>query len=422
MQRVSVREPVGLPRNGLDPGAVLDERYRLVERISQGELGQVFRVHDARLKREVVIKQLHARIATDPSLRATFVRAAEIMANLHHPNVVTVHDAGGWDSLPYLVMPCEDGMRLDLWVRQCGEPLAIDTAMEILDQICAGLSAMHQAGIIHGNVKPSTVLVSETREVTLVDLALHPHMGTLQDIHDPTRVLGFEAPELIRRDGVDAQMAPKLDVYSLGVIAYWLLTGQSPWERTGDALVRPFAADVTPPSELRTDLCPDFDAPILQALRVEPGRRPRVDQLHARLRKAFERSDARNTPFIVVVDDDHVSLTLAENVARVAVEHAEVVGVPDPRSALAIIGMRRPDLVVTDLSMPQLNGIEFTAALRGNNSTASVPVIVVTGVGGANEWKLLHAMGAESLIVKPIRPQMLNDAIRRVLKLDAESA
>lgn len=411
----------GIPFRETSGRDILDDRYRLIERIGHSDVGQLFLAHDPRLRRKVVIKQLHTGTAAGRSLRPKFRGAAELMASLQHPNVVTVHDAGGWETQPYLVMPLCEGTRLDHWAtRHDGPNQPLEVILGILDQACAGVSAMHEVGLIHGNIKPSRILLSDALEVVLVDLAMCHCMKALQAVHDPAKTLGFEAPELIRRDDIGPLMAPKLDVYSLGVIAYWMLTGQSPWGKDTDTLVRQLDPDITPPSQARPDLPGPFDRPILQALHSDPVQRPSIDEFREGLSSAMQESSQQSPPFIVVVDDDQVSLMLAEEAARAAVDNAEVVGVPDPQSALAIIGIRRPDLVVTDLNMPQLNGIEFTAALRGNSSTESVPVIVVTGVGGADDWKLLHALGAEHLMIKPIRPMMLRDAIRRLLKLDSE--
>jgi len=406
------------------PGApsILDDRYELRERIGHGGMGTVFRAWDSRLKREVAIKQLHPAFSTTPPLREMFQREAELMANLRHPNVVVVHDTGGWDTQPYLVMPFHEGLDLERWAgTQEGPPLSIDVVMLILGQVFDGVSAMHHAGVIHGDIKPRNILVSDPLEVILVDLGLARTMSTRVDPKNLSGTPGYLAPELIRRDEPNPRLASKLDVYSLGVTAYWLLTGQTPWGTGGamDLILRQVEGDPPPPSTLVAGLPPGFDAPIVRALDTDPSRRPSVEHLRDALMRAAAQSKPRTSPFILIVDDDLDALMFEESVVQATVEDAEVVGVRTAEEALSLIEQRPPDLVITDLQMPGLNGVEFTATLRGQPSTASIPVIVVTGVGGAAEWQVLRGFGVECLVVKPLNPRMLGDAIRSVLDPEA---
>lgn len=380
-------------------------------------MGVVHRAHDYRLKRQVAIKQLYPRTAANPAIREMFQREAETMARVRHPNVVAVYDSGIWRGQPYLVMPFHDSPNLEGWAEQRGgPPMPLGVIVGIIGQACAGIMAMHEIGLVHGDLKPRNILVSDALEVVLVDLGLSRPIAARHDPSLFSGTPGYVAPEIIRREPIDPAFAHALDVYSLGVTSYWLLTGQTPWGRGGslELFLRQVEDDIVPPSELRPDLPSSFDAPIQRALEHRPSHRPTAaafrDQL---LRAAYERQ--RSTPFIVVVDDDPNSLLLQTEIARATVAHAEVVGVRDPRAALSIIDNRPTDLVITDLMMPRFNGIELAAVLRGSASTASIPIIVVTGVGGADEWTLLHTIGVECLLIKPLRPAVLGDAIRRAL-------
>lgn len=401
----------------LGPGAVLDGRYRLIERIGRGGMGHVFLAHDARLKRPVALKLLRTQAASDPSQRAMFRREAELMANLRHPNVVAVHDTGEWQARPYLVMPFHEGTDLDRWaMERGGPPLARDVAMELLGQVFVGIGAMHESGVIHGDIKPANILVSEAMEAIVVDLGLSRRMEAPEDARPLTGTPGFVAPELIRRDEVDPALASKVDVYALGVTTYWLLTGRSPWGdgTPMDVLTRQVEGSLVAPSGVGPELPTAVDEPILSALALAPRARPDVDELYERLRAGLGAGE-RHRPFVLLVDDDPEILLLEEEIVRKALGSAEVVRMLDPRAALSLIAHRSPDLVVTDLQMPRINGVELTAALRGNPRSASIPVIVVTGVGGAQDWPLLRSLGATCMVVKPIEPPMLADAVQRAL-------
>lgn len=413
------RLEVDVGSDDMGPGTLLDDRYELGESVGRGGMGAVHLGRDHRLGRDVAIKLLHPQESVSAELRAMFRREAEIMARLRHPNVVEVFDTGGWDARPYLVMPFHRGTDLGSWARHLGgPPVAVDVAIGILGQACSGVAAMHEAGVLHGDIKPRNILVSDALEVILVDLGLSRPIESVQDPEALGGTPGFVAPEFIRRDSVPAELVHKADVYALGVTAYWLLTGQTP-AGTGDVidiLTRQVEGEIEAPSERRPDLDPAFDMPVLDALRDDPSLRPEVAELRDGLLAARQHCSRRHPPFIVVVDDDPEALRFEESIARSAVARAEVVGLDDPHAALSLVQSRPPDLVITDLQMPTLNGIELTALLQGNPSTASVPVIVTTEVGGADEWKLLHTLGAECLLVKPLRPEMLGDAIRRVMQ------
>lgn len=401
---------------------VLDDRYRLDALIAQGGMGQVFRAHDVRLQRDVAVKIMLAEVAANPRPRAMFRREVEIMASLRHPNVVGVHDSGAWGFQPYLVMPFLEGTSLRTWAtRRSGPPVAADVAIGIVGQVCAGVSAMHHAGIIHGDIKPENIIVSDALEAVLVDLGLSQRSAALEVGPTTSGTPGFMAPELIESGVIDPAQAAKIDTYSLGVTAYWLLAGRLPWDVSHGqgmaTLMQQLLEPPARPSQVRPELGSAFDEPLRLALHREPTARPTVAELRELLLDAARRS-ARSRRFIVVLDDDVDMLELVETVAATAAEDAEIVGVRDPHAALSIIESRAPDLLVTDLQMPRVNGVELVAMLRGNPMTADVPVIVISGAGGADEWRLLHALGAECLLHKPLRPAFLREAIRYVLERD----
>ena len=148
-------------------GDVVDGKYAIRNKLGAGGMATVFLATDLRLKREVAIKIAHPELADEPESCARFLREAELMAKLRHPNVLEIYDIGTWRDFPYLVMPYLRGNDLETWCHPRGEgPLDVDVAIGILDQVLTGLAAMHALGLVHRDVKPRNILVSDELKVT----------------------------------------------------------------------------------------------------------------------------------------------------------------------------------------------------------------------------------------------------------------
>jgi eukaryotic-like serine/threonine-protein kinase len=409
----------------LREGDLVDGKYRLVRELGEGGMASVFMAVDTRLKRDVALKIVRPRIALQPAMRAMFMREAESMAKLRHPNVIEVYDVGSAGSCPYLVMPYQHGADLEAWCKhRDGPPMPLDVAVGILGQACAGVAAMHAVGLVHRDIKPQNILVLGTFEVVVADLGLTHHYTGDEHSHGVFGTPGFLAPELIWNEPAAEGLAAAGDVYAMGVTAYWLLTGRLPASTDlAEILSHATPPPIVPPSEVLDVLPVAFDEPLLRALDPDPKTRIGMVELREALfeaRDAVRAQRGRPSPFVVVVDDDPLALQFIAEVVREALHTPEVVALADAPAALSVIESRPPDLVITDLQMPQVNGLELTAMLRGNANTRDVPIIVLTGVGGAPEWSVLHGLGAARFLVKPIDPDTLHDVIRRVMHVSSD--
>jgi serine/threonine protein kinase len=219
---------------------VNDTRYELVEKIGQGGMGTVFRAHDRELDRDVALKVLHA---LPDGAQASFrlAREARLIARLEHPGIVPVHDTGRLpDGRLYYVMKLVRGKRLD---EQVGPATSLAERLGILQKICEAIAFAHANGVLHRDLKPQNVMVGPFGEVLVLDwgvakergadllptageliagqcLAAHTAAGTV--VGTP----GYMAPEQTR--GELTRIDERTDVYALGGILYYLLTGQAP--------------------------------------------------------------------------------------------------------------------------------------------------------------------------------------------------
>ncbi|MBA3363848.1 MAG: serine/threonine protein kinase, partial [Actinobacteria bacterium] len=198
----------------------------MVERIAAGGMGEVFRAHDAVLAREVAIKVLHRSLAGDPAFVDRFRREARAAAGLAHPNIVNVYDWGAVDGVYYMVMEYVRGPSVRHLLNEQGrmEPAQ---AAEILRQTLLALGHAHHEGFVHRDMKPENLLVTQEGAVKVADFGLARAYadGRVTQAGAVTGTVQYLAPEQIRGEPAD----PRSDLYSLGIVAYELLTGKLPF-------------------------------------------------------------------------------------------------------------------------------------------------------------------------------------------------
>jgi serine/threonine protein kinase len=229
----------------------------------------VYLARDTELGRAVAIKLLAENLVDDPELRRRFVREARLAARLSHPNVVAVYDAGEEDGRPYIVMECVEGESLAETVRREGR-LDPDRVRELALQACAGLEHAHRAGLVHRDVKPGNLLVTEDGTLKIADFGIaHAAEGTrVTEVGTVLGTAAYLSPEQASGEPV----TPASDLYSLGACLYELLTGRPPYgyETLGDLLERRSAGPPPPLDGVPAEL----SAPILACLAGDPRKRP----------------------------------------------------------------------------------------------------------------------------------------------------
>ena len=262
-------------------GRLLDGRYRITERLARGGMATVYRAVDTRLTRTVAVKVMHVGLGDDAEFARKFDREARAAARLAHPNVVAVFDQGsdlieGHGSRPYIVMEHVDGYTLrDVIVREA--PMPPLRALEVMEPVLAALAAAHEAGLVHRDVKPENVLISDRGQLKVADFGLAKAISSQTSTATQGLLIGtvsYLPPELVVSGRSDARS----DVYSAGVVLFELLTGRKP--HTGDTPIQVAYAhvhnDVPAPSGFPTagPLPAYLDALVVRATSRTPGARP----------------------------------------------------------------------------------------------------------------------------------------------------
>src|SRR5262245_18868992 len=256
-------------------------QYRLVERLGAGGMGEVYLAEHRMLKRPCAIKLIQPQRAGDPEALARFEREVQMTARLSHWNTVEIYDYGRTDDGTFFyVMEYLPGVTLESLLRHHG-PLAPARAIHLLRQTCQGLREAHSIGLIHRDIKPGNIIVS--RRGGLYDVAKLLDFGLVKRTTDAAAtqlthegaISGtpmYMSPEQAR--GLD-QVGARSDIYSLGAVAYTMLTGRPPFEgRTGFDIMMAHARDeVTPPSRVQADVPADLEQVILRCLVKDPDQR-----------------------------------------------------------------------------------------------------------------------------------------------------
>ena len=273
--RVPQHAPTPIPSTGRDgrllPGTILAERYRVVALAGRGGMGEVYRAEDIRLEQEVALKFLPAALAQNAAALARFHREVRVARQVSHPNVCRVFDIGDSGGIPFLTMEYVDGEDLAALLRRIGR-FPADRGVEIARQVCAGLAAAHEHGVIHCDLKPSNVMLDGRGRVRITDFGLAGIQGDVRDANRGGGTPAYTAPEQLA--GGHANV--KTDLYALGLVLYEIFTGKRAYEAASvPELVRlRESSSPTSPTSLVRDLDPLVERVILRCLEKDPARRP----------------------------------------------------------------------------------------------------------------------------------------------------
>jgi len=254
-------------------GEVIADRYELEEAVDHGGMSSVYRGRDRLLERTVALKVLHAHFGDDAEYVERFRREARAVAQLSHPNIVTVIDRGSSDGHQFIVFEYVEGENLKQLVERSG-PLSVDRTLELGIQIADALAFAHAHGLVHRDVKPQNVLIDSAGDAKVTDFGIARSLDVEEGVTQTGTVLGtsnYLSPEQAAGEPV----TPATDIYSLGVVLYELLTGEVPFR--GDNLVVVAMKHVTehPPSllEQRADVPPRLVLAVERALEKDPALR-----------------------------------------------------------------------------------------------------------------------------------------------------
>ena len=255
-------------------GLVFDHRYEVQQKIGVGGMADVYRGKDTLLGRPVAIKILHQNFGSDQDFVARFKREAQAAGKLNHPNVVSMYDVGFDQGFHYIIMEYVSGCTLKEYIQHHGDQVTVQEAVKITVAIAEGLEHAHMMGIVHCDVKPHNILITDSGRVKVTDFGIARAINSATTMMYTNSVMGsahYISPEQASGKSINVST----DIYSLGVVLYELLTGEVPFrgETPVSVALQHVKDPVVAPRIKNAMIPPQLEQVVLIALEKEPGKR-----------------------------------------------------------------------------------------------------------------------------------------------------
>jgi len=251
---------------------LLLNRYELLEKIGEGGMGTVYKAKCHLLNRFVAIKILKTELSNDEDFVARFKREATSVARVSHPNIVNVHDVGTDKNINFIVLEYIDGKTLKQIIKETGR-LTSQRTLDITYQIAKALECAHKSNIIHRDIKPDNIMITEDNMVKVMDFGI-AKVADSRTVTSSNNVMGtvrYFSPEQAKGNFVDC----RTDIYSLGIVMYEMVTGQVPYnaESSISIAMMHIQGTVIPPKEIFADIPENINQVIIKSMQKEPIKR-----------------------------------------------------------------------------------------------------------------------------------------------------
>ncbi len=287
----------------LELGTMLSGRYEVLKRVGSGGMADVYMAKDHKLNRNVAVKVLKSEYVEDEKFLRKFETEAQAVARLSHPNIVNIYDVGIEDGINYIVMELAEGITLKEYIRKKGYLTPKET-VEISTQIASAISHAHKNHIIHRDIKPQNILVSDTGIIKVTDfgIAKATSSNTVTSTATAMGSVHYISPEQAKGRFCDE----KSDIYSLGITMYEMVTGHVPFDHENGVTIAlmHLQNEITPPSQIRDGIPDSLEKIILKCTMKKPEERYQTaDELITDLRLVFEDTSGGYVGVVQAIDD-----------------------------------------------------------------------------------------------------------------------
>ena len=287
----------------LELGTMLSGRYEVLKRVGSVGMADVYMAKDHKLNRNVAVKVLKSEYVEDEKFLRKFETEAQAVARLSHPNIVNIYDVGIEDGINYIVMELAEGITLKEYIRKKGYLTPKET-VEISTQIASAISHAHKNHIIHRDIKPQNILVSDTGIIKVTDfgIAKATSSNTVTSTATAMGSVHYISPEQAKGRFCDE----KSDIYSLGITMYEMVTGHVPFDHENGVTIAlmHLQNEITPPSQIRDGIPDSLEKIILKCTMKKPEERYQTaDELITDLRLVFEDTSGGYVGVVQAIDD-----------------------------------------------------------------------------------------------------------------------
>lgn len=291
-------------------GIVLGKRYQILSKIGTGGMADVYKGKDTMLNRYVAVKVLKKEYRENDSFVRKFRSEAQAAAGLLHPNIVNVYDVGSDRGLYYMVMELVEGITLKEYIEKKGR-ISHRELISIAIQMCSGIGAAHEAGLIHRDIKPQNIMISRDGKVKVTDFGIAKAVTSNTVTTNAMGSVHYSSPEQVRGGFSDQ----KSDIYSIGITLFEMATGEVPFdgESTVAVAMKHLKEEITPPSELNEDIPYSLERIILKCTQKNAERRyANVNALIRDLKHSLVDPDGdfvvipplNNADTVIITDDE----------------------------------------------------------------------------------------------------------------------
>jgi two-component system LytT family response regulator len=396
--------------------------YRILSKLGEGGMGEVFLAEDSRLRRKVALKILLPEVARDPDRLSRFFQEARAASALSHPNAAHIYEVAEVSGSHYLAMEYIEGETLE--TRLTGDPLPLADIISIASQVAEALEAAHARGIVHRDIKPANLMIGARGHVTVLDFGLAKFLPESAEVTAGASqiatqfmtsggvVMGtvaYMSPEQALGRAVD----PRTDLFSLGVVIYRMASGRLPFAGATpqETLARILEGRIEALARLNYELPEAFESIVRKCLdkdrdrRYQSARDLQIDLQN--LTRTQEERRASGPLRAVIVDDEELARGLLREYLRGAGGVEVVAECANGFEAVKAVSEHKPDLVFLDVQMPKLDGFEVLELID-----PAVSVIFVT----AYDQYAMKAFDANAVdyLLKPFSSDRFKKALDRV--------
>lgn len=351
--------------------------YKIVEYVGQGGMATIFKAYQATLDRYVALKVIHPALKEDPSFTTRLKREAAIIANLNHPNIVTVYDFGEFEGIPFLVLRFIEGKTLKAVLQD--QRLETSQILEIIRPVAEALTYAHTRGVLHRDVKPSNILIDPEGHVYLTDFGLARLLRTGESTLSRDMLIGspqYISPEQAKGENADVRS----DIYALGIVLFEMFTGRVPFsgETPYATIIAQINDPLPPPRSFNPTIPPAVEQVLLKALAKNPGERySSVREMIRALQNAV-----RGPRLVTAIGDRARRAPLIESSpARVQTAAATLRGNLQRRKTLIAAGVALLALLVFLFCIASIGGLALQTLLFGGATPTRAALVAPTSIG-----------------------------------------